>query len=95
MLFHELCITEGKRNRSDGRTSKIQKNIPLSRGDAMIYAIFIEGETFFKFKDAIHFCEDEFGYSGLLWNAIIETQDFNQLEEFLKHNGVFVETYED
>lgn len=48
-----------------------------------------DGEvTFTEVDEATAFCEEEFGYKGLTWDAIKRNCNLNQLCEFLRADEI-------
>jgi hypothetical protein len=53
-------------------------------------ALFIHGNGFnmSEFDKAVEFCERIYGYEGLAWNIVINSNDMVQLRDFLLDDGV-------
>ncbi len=52
-------------------------------------------KSFTDFKEAINFCENEYGYEGEEWNYVKCSNDLFELEMFLNDDGVFAEVDEE
>jgi len=56
--------------------------------------LYLADDTTIKFNDftlAINFCENEFGFDGVDWDEIVESNDLGVLHDYLDDNDIEVD----